>query len=109
MNEAWISALPHCLNYTELSWEESLDNLCLRYGLTPQDIPVACDGCGDKFYIENALSLPEGGLVLKRHKYAKNEWGDLGALSLDFRSKPYEPKINIRTVQGERNKAGAQR
>ena len=47
-NGAWLSALPHCLNGTELSWEEFQDNLRLRYGLMPQDIPATCDGCGKK-------------------------------------------------------------
>ena len=55
-NGALLSALPHRLNGTELSWEEIQDNLCLRYVLMPQDIPATCDGCGKKFSIENALS-----------------------------------------------------
>ena len=56
MNGAWLSAVPHCLNGTELSWEEFRDNLRLRYGLMPQDILATCDGCGKKFSIEHALS-----------------------------------------------------
>ena len=55
-NGAWLSAVPHRLNGAELSWEELQDNLCLRYGLMPQDIPATCDGCGKKFSIEHALS-----------------------------------------------------
>ena len=43
------------------------DNLCLIYGLMPQDIPATCDGCGKKFSIEHALSCPKGGLVLAFH------------------------------------------
>ena len=39
-NGAWISAVTHCLNGTELSQEEFQDNLRLRYGLMPQDIPA---------------------------------------------------------------------
>ena len=39
-NGAWLSDVPHCLSGTELSQEEFRDNLCLRYGLMPQDIPV---------------------------------------------------------------------
>ena len=31
-NGAWLSSVPHCLNGTELSWEEFRDNLRLRYG-----------------------------------------------------------------------------
>ena len=59
-NGAWLSAVPHRLNNTELSREEFRDSLCLRYGLMPQDIPATCDGCGKKFSIEHALSCPKG-------------------------------------------------
>ena len=38
-NGVWLSVVPHRLNGTELSWEELWDNLCLRYGLMPQEIP----------------------------------------------------------------------
>ena len=48
-NGAWLSAVPHLLNGTELSQEEFQDNLCLRYGLRPQDIPAVYDGCGMEF------------------------------------------------------------
>ena len=54
-NGAWLIDLPHRLNVTELSLEEFWDNLRLRYGLMPQDIPKTCDGCGKKFLIEHAL------------------------------------------------------
>ena len=36
------------------------------------------------------------------------EWGDLIAWALDPISITYEPKINSRTVQGEKTGAGAQ-
>ena len=55
-NGAWLSAVPHRLNDMKLSREEFRDNLRLRYGLIPQDIPATCNGCGKKFSIENALS-----------------------------------------------------
>ena len=66
-NGKWLSAVPHCLNGTELSQEEFWDNLRLRYGLMPQDIPATCDGCGKKFLIEHTLSCPKGGIVLARN------------------------------------------
>ena len=74
-NGAWLSAVPHRLNGTELSREEFWDNLRLRYGLMSQDV---CDGCGKKFLIEHALSCPKGGLVLARHGDNAKEWGALG-------------------------------
>ena len=74
-NGAWLSAVPHRLNGTELSQEEFWDNLRLRYGLMPQDIPATCNGCGEKFSIEHALSFPKGGLVLEQHDDDAKKWG----------------------------------
>ena len=55
-NGAWISAISYRINGTELSQEELRDNLCLSYGMMPQDIPATCDDWGKKFPIENFLS-----------------------------------------------------
>ena len=68
-NGAWLSAVTHRLNGTEMSLEEFRDNFRLRYGLMPQDIPATCDGCGKKLSIEYTLSCPKGGLVLARHAF----------------------------------------
>ena len=57
-NEAWLSSVPHRLNVTELSWDEFRDNLRLRYGLMPQEIPAINNGCGKKFSIYQSLSCP---------------------------------------------------
>ena len=78
-NWAWLSVVPHRLNGTEMSWEEFRDNLRLRYGLMPQDIPTTCDGCGNNFLIKHALSCPKGDPVLARYDDATKEWGALGA------------------------------
>ena len=51
--------------------------------------------------------MPKGGLVLARHDDAANEWGALGAWALVPSAITYKPKINSRTVQGERTGAGA--
>ena len=87
-NGAWLSAVTHRLNGTELSWEEYRDNICLRYGLIPQDIAVTSDGCGKKFWIKHAISCPKGGLVLAQHDDATNEWGTLGAQSSSLALSP---------------------
>ena len=50
-NEAWLSAVRHHLNGTEFSQDELRDNLCLRYGLMPQDISATCSGFIRKFSI----------------------------------------------------------
>ena len=106
-NGAWLSAVTHRLNVTELSWEEFRDNLPLRYGLMPQDIPATCNGCGKNFSIKHAQSCPKVGLVLAGHDDATKEWGVLGAWALVPSAIPYEHKINSRTVRGERNGTGA--
>ena len=54
-NGLWLSTIPHHLNGTELSRKEFWDNIRLRYGLMPQDIPMTCDGCGNQFSIEHSL------------------------------------------------------
>ena len=72
----------------------------------PQDIPATCNGRGNKFSIENALSCPKGGIVLAQHDDAVNEWVGLGAWALVLSATTYKPKINSRTVQGERTGAG---
>ena len=91
----------------ELSREEFQDNIRLRYGLMPQDIPATCDGCGKKFSIEHALSCPEGGFILARHTETAKEWGALGSRALVPSAITYKPIINSRTVHGERTGAGA--
>ena len=72
-----------------------------------QDISATCDGCSKKFSIEHALSCPKSGLVMPWHDEAAKELGALGAQDLVPGAITYEPKINSRTVQGERLGAGA--
>ena len=97
-NWAWLSDVPHRLNGTELSREEFRDNLRLRYGLIPQDIPATCGSCGKKLSIEHAISFPKVGLVLVSNDEAAKKWGALGARTLVPSAITYEPKINSRTV-----------
>ena len=107
MDGAWLRAGPNRLNGIELSREDLRDNLRLRYGLMPQDIPTTCDSFGKQFSIEHDLSCPKFGLVLARQDDTAKEWGALEAWILVPSDITYEPKIYIRTVQGERTGAGA--
>ena len=58
-NWAYLTAIPHRLNGMELSWEEFQDNLLLRYGIVPLNLPTDCDGCGKKFSVPHNLSCPK--------------------------------------------------
>ena len=73
-NGVCISAVPHRLNGTELSQEELRENLCLSYGIMPQNNPATCDGCCKRFSIKHSLSCPKGGIVPAWHNYAAKEW-----------------------------------
>ena len=75
--------------------------------MMPQDIPATCNGYGKKLSIEHAISCPKGGFVLVRHYDAAKEWGALASRALVPSAITYEPKINRRTVQRERTRAGA--
>ena len=57
----WLTLSPELLNGTDLSAEEFRDNLRLRYGQQPSNLPRRCDGCGARFSVEHALSCKKGG------------------------------------------------
>ena len=50
-NGECLSAVPHRLNCTEFSQKEFRNNLHLRYGLMPQEIPATCNGCDKRLSI----------------------------------------------------------
>ena len=99
--------IPHCLNGKKWSREEFQYNLLLQYGILPLNLPTDCDGCGKKFSVPHALSFPKGGLSLAQNNDAAKKWGALSARALNPSCISYEPIINIRTVQSERNRAEA--
>ena len=94
---------PTDLIITELSWEEFQENIIIHYGIVPLNIPTDCDSWGKKFLVSHALSCPKGGLILERNNYAAKEWVALSARALNPTAISYEPKINSRTLQGQRN------
>ena len=104
-NGVWLTAIPLRLNGTELPWEEFQDNVPLRYGIVPLNLPIYCDVCGKKFLVPHSLSCPKGGLVLERHNDATKEWSTLFSQAINPSDISYGPKINSKTVQGERNGA----
>ena len=74
---------PRRLNSTELSWEEFQDNILLRYGIVPLNLPTDCDVCGKNFSVPHDLSWPRGGLVIARQNDVTTERGALLARILN--------------------------
>jgi hypothetical protein len=70
---AWLSTLPSIVNGTELSTQEFRDAINMRYGITPPDLPLKCDGCDQHFTMQHALSCKKGGLVIFRHNEIRDE------------------------------------
>ena len=77
----WLSCIPlKCLNL-DLSPLEFRDGLALRYGRTPVLLPAVCDGCGEGYSVEHALSCRIGGLIIRRHNEVRDVLGDLMELA----------------------------
>ena len=54
-NVEWLTAIPNHLNVTEFSWEKFQDNILLKYGVVPLNLPTDCNGCANKFLVPHAL------------------------------------------------------
>ena len=97
---AWLTTMPSLLNGTVLSAEEFRDSIRLRLGLTPHSLPHRCEGCGERFTTDHAMSCRKGGLILQRHNDIATEWGQLCAQALTPSVVTDEPLIqNSRDVQ----------
>ena len=79
---SWLTVMPDSLNGTELSADEFRDSARLRFGLTPTSLPHRCEGCGQRFSVEHAMSCKKGGLVMLRHNDVAAEWHHLCAQGL---------------------------
>jgi hypothetical protein len=90
---AWLTTLPNLLNGSDLSTEEFRDGLRLRFGLKPTAMPSRCDGCGEHFTTEHAMSCRKGGLILHRHNDMVTTWGQLCGQALSPSTVSDEPLI----------------
>jgi hypothetical protein len=104
---AWLTAMPSKLNGTELSALEFRDALRMRFGMKPNNLPERCDGCGDPFSVDHAMSCRKGGLVIHRHDDVAGEWHQLCASALSPTKVSDEPLIPQSQVQAVVN--GVQR
>ncbi|KAL7474631.1 hypothetical protein ACHAW6_000596 [Cyclotella cf. meneghiniana] len=78
----WLSTIPDRFSGTELTKDEWLDNVAIRYGRRPADLPDHCDGCGSGLTLEHGLSCKRGGLVGIRHNDVRDEWAHLCSIAL---------------------------
>ena len=76
----WLTVLPLASDHFDLSAVEYRDALCVRYALPFLSVPSKCDGCGDCFTIQHALSCKKGGLITQRHNEIRDSIGDLCSL-----------------------------
>jgi hypothetical protein len=90
---AWLTTLPNLLNGSELSADEFRDGVRLRLGLKPTSLPPRCDGCGERFTTEHAMSCRKGGLILHRHNDLVTTWGQLCGQALTPSTVTDEPLI----------------
>ncbi len=85
----WLSVTPSIVNGTELSPQEFRDNLHLRYGRTPGDLPERCDGCNAPFTVQHSLDCKKGGLIILRHNEISGE-------VMEWASKALSPSAVVR-------------
>ena len=102
----WLTVQPNRFTGTEFSAEEFRDGLCLRFGLTPPNLPNRCDGCDDSFDVDHGLVCKKGGLVNRRHDDVKSEFGELSAQALQPSRVTDEPKIHTGQNTGARKVDG---
>jgi hypothetical protein len=90
---AWLTTLPTLLNGSDLSADEFRDGARLRLGLTPTALPPQCDGCGERFTTDHAMSCRKGGLIIHRHNDLVTTWGQLCGQALTPSTVTDEPLI----------------
>ncbi|KAL7474808.1 hypothetical protein ACHAW6_000764, partial [Cyclotella cf. meneghiniana] len=79
--DAWLSTIPDRFSGTELTKDEWLDNVAIRYGWRPTNLPDQCDSCGTGLMLEHGLSCKQGRLVGICHNNVHNKWAHLCSIA----------------------------
>ena len=103
----WLSVMPSRVNGTELSAQEFRDNLHMRYGRAPGDLPKICDGCNAAFSVQHALDCKKGGLVVLRHDEIAGEVMEWGSKALTPSAVRVEPLIHLDSTAADGDEAEA--
>ncbi|KAL7474784.1 hypothetical protein ACHAW6_000750 [Cyclotella cf. meneghiniana] len=79
---AWFLTIPDSFSGTDLTKDEWLDNVAIRYGRCPTNLPYQCDGCGARLMLEHGLSCKRGRLIGIHHNDVHNKWAHLCSIAL---------------------------
>ena len=90
---AWLLTIPDRFSGFELTKNEWLDNVAIRYGQHPINLPDQCNGCGAGIMLEHGLSCKRGRFVGIRHDDVLNEWVHLCSIALTNLRVAIEPTI----------------
>ena len=79
---AWLLTILDRFSVTELTKDEWFNNIAIRYGGSPADLPDHCNGCGTGLTLEHGLNCKHGRLVGIRHDDVHDEWAHLCSIAL---------------------------